>query len=201
MFCQNHRKCKGSPLSGSEPIANTDRYNKDPRITETHNCYTFAADIIDADQIHQCDGKPNCEKRFHQPGGTKGKADLLQIASGRTCKTVEDLMLLDIPDLKKSSFHHTCPTGSSKIALVVDRGDDYHYYKQAVKRTRKGKKGVWLHKDGSNPAKNYDADGMPIVDPEFASRDYRPRSFLNYEDFCGFYCIPRNRPIKLKRDE
>jgi hypothetical protein len=38
------------------------------------------------------------------------------------------------------------------------------------------------------------------VDPEFASRDYRPKSFLNYEDFCGFYCMPRNRPIKLKRD-
>lgn len=110
-------------------------------------------------------------------------------------------MLLDIPDLKPSSFSVKCPAGSSKIALVVDRGEDYHYYKHVTKHTRKGKKGVWLHKDGSNPAKDYDADGLPIVDPEFASRDYRPRSFLNYEDFCGFYCMPRSRQIRLKRDD
>jgi hypothetical protein len=63
--------------------------------------------VIDADQIHQCDGKPGCETRFHQPGGTKGKAGLLQAAAGRTCQTVEDLMFLDIPDLKKSSFKFT----------------------------------------------------------------------------------------------
>jgi len=180
-------------------LYNLDRYNKDPKITETHNCYTFAADIIDMDQVHQCDGKPSCNTRFHQPGGTKGKANLLHSASGRTCKTVESLMSLDIPELTKSSFHSRCPVGSSKIALAVHPGEDYHYYKH-VRKSKKNN-GVWLHKDGSNPAKNFDADGNEIFDPEYAARDYRPRSFLNYKDFCGYYCMPRNYPIRLQRDD
>jgi len=157
--------------------------------------------MIDMDQIHQCDGKANCSLRFHQPGATKGKANLLHTASGRKCSMVEELMHLDIPDLTLSSYESKCPAGSSKIALAVHPGEDYHYYKHARRKTRKGTKGVWIHKDGSNPAKNFDADGLPIMDPEFAARDYRPQSFLNYKDFCGFYCIPRNHPIQLKRDD
>ena len=36
---------------------------------------------------------------------------------------------------------------------------------------------------------------------DIIARDYRPQSFLNYKDFCGFYCMPRNHPIQLKRDD
>lgn len=196
-FCKRHRQCRGDPLSGSEPFADLEKYNKDTQITETHNCYSFAADVIDPELIHQCDGKSNCSKRFHQPGGTKNKAYILQESSNRNCKTVSDLMKMDIPDIARTSFDKKCPSGSSKIALVTAPGEDYHFYKKAV---GKDKKGIWIHKDGSNPAKIYDAEGLPIVDPEYASRDYRPSSFLNYEDFCGFWCMPRNKQIKLSRD-
>jgi hypothetical protein len=79
----------------------------------------------------------------------------------------------------------------SKIALVVDKGEDYHFYRQ-------DKDGMWSHKDGSNKVKRYDALKQPIANPELASRDYRWQgSDLNYEDFCGFYCVPRDPNIRL----
>jgi len=75
----------------------------------------------------------------------------------------------------------------------VHPGEDYHFYRQDAD-------GWWSHKDGSNPVKRYDADRAPIWDPRTAARDYRPRSFLNYKDFCGYYCAPRRRTMRLARD-
>lgn len=195
LFCNKHQTCQGSPLSGSEPRLNTEVYNN-PAVVESHNCYWFATSPNDYDpnQLGQCTGNPKCAPRFHQPGGTKGEAKVLRNSAGRRCKVVERLVNMDIPDLKPSSFKARCPVGSSKIAMVTHPGEDYHFYVE-------GPDGMWLHKDGANSVKNYDAEGRPIFNPEFASRDYRPKSFLNYKDFCGFYCIPRGRRISLKRDE
>jgi len=81
----------------------------------------------------------------------------------------------------------------SKIALVVHPGEDYHFY-------REDDDGLWSHKDGSNPVKRYDADGNLIWNPRTAARDYRKNgSYLNYKDFCGFWCVPRRRTITLSR--
>ena len=77
--------------------------------------------------------------------------------------------------------------------MVVHPGQDYHFLRQ-------DSDGWWSHKDGGNKVKRFDADGLPIWNPETASRDYRPNgSYLNYSDFCGFYCVPRNKSIKLSR--
>jgi hypothetical protein len=102
-------------------------------------------------------------------------------------------MMADVPELRRTTFKARCPAGSSKIALVVHPGEDYHFY-------REDPDGFWSHKDGANKVKRYDAEGKPIVNPQTAARDYRPRgSFLNYKDFCGFYCAPRRKTIKLAR--
>ena len=199
LFCKAHQNCEGSPLSGWEPRINIELFNS-PEVRESHNCYSFATNAYDPSLLHQCDGKPGCEPRFHQPGGTKDKANILRNAAARNCKTVEDLVGLDIPDVKRTSFKARCPVGTSKIAMVSVRGDVYHFYAQYP---REGQRPYvnWLHKDGGNTVKEKDAEGNPIFNPEFASRDYRPASFLNYEDFCGFYCVPRNRKIQLARDD
>jgi len=102
-------------------------------------------------------------------------------------------MRSDVPAIKRTTFKARCPAGKSKIALVVHPGEDYHFY-------REDPDGYWSHKDGSNEVKRFDAEGKPIVNPETAARDYRPRgSFLNYKDFCGFYCVPRNEQVHLAR--
>ena len=181
-----------SPLSSWEPRLEPDRYNKNPVVQDTHNCWDYSMDIVDPDQLKQCDGKgPDCEPLFHQPGGTKGHSNQLQTAEARTCKVVSSLMTEDVPDLKRTTFKSRCPVGSSKIALVVHPGEDYHFYRQDPD-------GYWSHKDGANPVKRFDAEGKPIWNPQTAARDYRPRgSFLNYTDFCGFWCAPRRKTIKL----
>ena len=153
-------------------------------------------DVLDPKQLLQCDGgrRKNCDLMYHQPGGTKGLSKLLRRRTGRRCAVVEKLMSADVSEIRRSTFRARCPVGTSKIAMVVDPGDDYHFMRQ-------DKSGWWSHKDGSNKAKLYDADGLPIVNPMTASRDHRPRSYLNYEDFCGFYCVPRRKKVRLGRDE
>ena len=150
--------------------------------------------MIDPDQITQCDGKPEgCEPLFHQPGGTKGLSDQLMDANARSCKDVTRLMRADVPELKRTTFKAKCPADMSKIALVVHPGEDYHFYRQDPD-------GYWSHKDGSNKVKRFDAEGRPIWNPKTAARDYRPKgSFLNYTDFCNFWCAPRRKTIKLGR--
>lgn len=183
-----------SPRSLSEPPLNPDRYNKDPVIQDRHNCWDYSMDVIDPVQINQCVGEgPECEPMFHQPGGTKGLSNELQRAEGRTCPVVARLMQEDVPELQQTTFKRKCPLGSSKIALVVHPGEDYHFYRQDPD-------GFWSHKDGSNPVKRFDAEGKLIWNPQTAARDYRPKgSFLNYKDFCGFWCAPRRKTIKLAR--
>ena len=195
LFCRRHeQRCQMSPRSLSEPPLNPDRYNKDPVIQDRHNCWDYSMDVIDPAQLTQCDGKgPECEPMFHQPGGTKGLSKELQTAEGRTCAVVSKLMTQDVPDLRRSTFKKKCPIGSSKIALVVHPGEDYHFYRQDPD-------GFWSHKDGSNPVKRFDAEGKLIWNPQTAARDYRPKgSFLNYKDFCGFWCAPRRKTIRLAR--
>lgn len=150
--------------------------------------------VLDPDQLTQCAGKPKgCSLLYHQPGGTRGLSKLLNNASGRSCSTVERLMRADVPDLQKTTFSARCPAGMSKIAMVVHPGEDYHFY-------REDPDGFWSHKDGANKVKRFDAEGLPIWNPETAARNYRPRgSFLNYKDFCGFYCAPRRRTVRLSR--
>lgn len=181
-------------MSGSEPRYDPESYNNDPRVQDAHNCFDYGLNVIDDEQTRQCDNKPRpCEPLFHQPGGTKGLSEILQRKEGRTCKVVDDLMRKDVPELIPSTFTHKCPADKSKIALVVHPGEDYHFYRQ-------DSDGWWSHKDGSNKVKRYDAEGQPIWNPETAVRDYRPKgSYLNYTDFCGFYCAPRRKTIKLAK--
>jgi hypothetical protein len=194
LFCAIHQNCKGSPLSGYEPAYNPDKYNKNPLIQATHNCWAYAADVLDPAQLTQCLNKPKgCQLLYHQPGGTQGHSNELAHAKARTCDVVEKLIREDVPDIQTTTFNARCPAGTSKIVLVVDDGDDYHFYRQDAD-------GMWSHKDGANKVKRYDAEGLPIWNPLTAARDYRPRgSFLNYTKFCGFKCFPRNKTVRLAR--
>jgi hypothetical protein len=149
--------------------------------------------VIDPQQLLQCKDKKGCEPISHQPGGTKGLSKLLHKKGSRKCKTVENLIHKDIPEITPVSFDARCPVGKSKIALVVHPGEDYHFYRQ-------DSDGWWSHKDGSNTVKRFDAEGVPIWNPQTAARNYRGNgSILNYKDFCGFYCVPRRKTIKLGR--
>jgi len=193
LFCALHQGCGLSPVSGYEPIYDPSRYNANPKVQSTHNCFAYGLNVLDPNQLTQCDGKENCKPLYHQPGATKNMAKTLNKAEARTCKVVEQLMQMDVP-MRQTTFRTKCPAKTSKIALVVHPTEDYHFIRQDAD-------GGWSHKDGSNPVKRFDAEGQDIVDPMTAARDYRPHSFLNYSDFCGYYCAPRDHMINLARTE
>ena len=194
VFCANHTRCPLSPMSHSEPAYNPERYNSDPAIYKSHNCYSYSMNVIDPKLVRKCKRntkKNTCRQSFHQPGALNGDRFSLNTETRRTCPVVEKLMISDVPDITKTSFYEQCPSNTSKIALVVDPGEDYHYYRQ-------DSDGMWSHKDGSNKVKRHDAKKSVIANPELASRNYRVQgSELNYEDFCGFYCVPRYDTIRL----
>lgn len=101
-------------------------------------------------------------------------------------------ILGDNPSIKMTTFTATCPKETSKIALVVDADEDYHFYRQDTN-------GMWSHKPGGMPVTNLDALGRPIYDPALCSRNYdKDGSKLNYETFCGYMCVPRDKPLHLK---
>ncbi len=74
----------------------------------------------------------------------------------------------------------TYKAGYYAVALVVAPGVDYHWY-------RLDDNCQWSHKPGSTEARNVDASGNPITDPQAANRDY---GSLNYSDFCGYFYVP-----------
>lgn len=101
-------------------------------------------------------------------------------------------LLGDNPTLSVTRFPDKCPVHTSKIALVVDADEDYHFFRQ-------DSNGQWSHKPGGTPVTNLDADGRPIYDPKLASRNYdKTGSTLNYNIFCSYLCVPRDRPLYLK---
>ena len=48
--------------------------------------------------------------------------------------------------------------------------------------------------------KNVDALGHKIFDVQLANHNFsRPKGDnLNYDRFCGYFCVPRNRPLFIK---
>ena len=193
LFCANHTHCPIAPTNGYEPPYEPDAWNNDPAIYKSMNCYAYAMNFRDPNLVEECrknNGK-DCRQYFPQPGALNGDRYALDASERRNCGVVEKLMMSDVPELEHSTYQDKCPAGKSKIALVVHEKQDYHFYRQ-------NPDGSWSHKDGSNKVKDFDALKRKIMNPAAASRDYRWQgSDLNYRDFCGFYCAPRNHPILL----
>ena len=102
-------------------------------------------------------------------------------------------LLGDNPALKMCKFESKCPTGMSKIALIVDENEDYHFLRQ-------DSNGLWSHKPGARKVTNKDANNRIIYDPALANFNYLSNNngHLNYDIFCSYMCVPRNSYVKLK---
>jgi hypothetical protein len=186
-FCSLHMKhCpRSSPLSGFEPKFNPTLWNKTRALRETHNCYSYSMNIHDPKQIEQCmDEGEDCEAPFHQPGSPSGYAHF----DSRTMKTCPNMVLRilgDNPNISMTTFESRCPPNTSKIGLVVDPKEDYHFLRQDSNM-------LWSHKAGAQPVKNVDAAGNTIWDPQLAYLNYEMnKSALNYKIFCAYLCVPR----------
>jgi hypothetical protein len=167
-------------------------WNTRKELRETHNCFSYAMNVNDPKQIARCAGKPNCRAPFHQPGSAAGYEGF---SSGKpkTCPNMFARLFGDNPGMRPVGFEEKCPRNSSKIALVVDQSDDYHFLRQD------GGRGFWSQKSGAMPVTDRDAGGHKIWDPQLCDLDFRKRgSNLNYDIFCGYLCVPRDRAPVVK---
>jgi hypothetical protein len=90
-----------------------------------------------------------------------------------------------------TTFETRCPANTSKIALVVDPKEDYHFLRQDSNM-------LWSHKAGARPVKNVDAAKSTIWDPQAAFLDYEDDGgSLNYSVFCAYLCVPRTKKLYL----
>lgn len=200
-FCEKHMKScpRKSPLSGNEPKFEPDRWNAKKEVRTTHNCFSYAFNVIDPKQINSCLKDPNCDVPFHQPGSISGWPKFND-KDPKTCPNMIARLLGDNPTLLPSSFELRCPKGTSKIALVVDEDEDYHFLRQDAPGPNDNGIGYFSQKSGALPVKNVDALGYRIFDVQLANHNFsRPKGDnLNYDRFCGYFCVPRDRPLFIK---
>jgi uncharacterized Zn-binding protein involved in type VI secretion len=147
--------------SADNPPYEPGRWNRQP-VRGSTNCYAYAANDPDGHPA----GKP-------QPGEHCGNP-----ATDESCSEVSRAAICDgmiaapDPPLPRPGYY--------PVALVVDPGADYHWY-------RLDSNGGWSHKPGNTSATNIDASGNPITDPKTADRNY---GAFNYSKFCGYFYVP-----------
>jgi hypothetical protein len=190
-FCAAHLKfCpRRSPLTGYEPDFNPDLHNKHGGLKEALNCFAYAFDYKSIPKSKNCT-KNSCPVSFPQPGRASGYPKWSKV-NGKRCPDLMGRLFGDVPDLKITTFENRCPKKYSKIALVVDEDEDYHFYRQ-------DSNGYWSHKPGATDVTHLDATNSPIYDPQLASRLY-PDSGLHYDQFCSYLCAPKSRKLRFKR--
>jgi hypothetical protein len=188
-FCKAHQhKCaRISPRTGFEPDYNPSKYNKHPGLRNSQNCFAYA---FHHTYLPKHCTKDSCNASFHQPGIKSGHPRWSEV-NGKRCPDLIGRLLGDVPSIRLSSFTKRCPKTMTKAAVVTDENEDYHFYRQ-------DSNGYWSHKPGSTDVTNKDASGRFIYDPALASRFY-PKTGLDYKNFCGYFCLPADKPIKIQR--
>lgn len=179
-------------MSGAEPDFDPSLWNDRRDVRETHNCFSYALNVHDPKQIARCRGKKVCEAPYPQPGFASGHEGFSN-ASPKTCPNMLARIFGDNPVIKMTAFESQCPAGASKIALILDESDDYHFLRQ-------DSNGSWSHKPGGTNVTNVDAFGHLIRDPRLACYNYRAagKGQLNYDIFCSYMCVPRNQPLYMR---
>ncbi len=178
-MCFNGGQNPGKPSSGgaavacgSTPCPDHPPYDpglwNNPPIRNSTNCYAYAAN----DPNGHPPGKP-------QPGEHCGHP-----MTDTTCAEVSRAAQCD--GMIPAPNPPTPRAGYYPVALVMDPGVDYHWYRQ-------DDNGRWSHKPGNTDARDVDASGNPITNPQTANRDYSGSGGPNYRDFCGYFYVPAAR--------
>ena len=193
-FCQAHlHSCPvASPLSGWEPEYDPELWNNNKAFKGSHNCYSYAMNVYDPKQVEKCKRTKNCNVPYHLPGAASGY-EKFSNDRPKVCPNMLSRLFGDNSSIVLSDFQSKCPNGYSKISLIIDENEDYHFLRQ-------DSNAYWSHKPGGNRVTPLDAFDHPIWNPKLANYNYvlRKDSSLNYDVFCSFLCVPRNRPLYLR---
>lgn len=148
---------------------------------------------VETDIIQKCEKAEDCTIGFPQPGYASGHPQFSKYVY-KGCLDMVHRLWGDNPDVKATQFHLRCPYTTSKIALIVDPKRDYHFL-------REDPDGFWSHKPGSMDVSRIDSSGRPILRPDRALFIYKNhKEPLRYTKFCGYFCVPRDRPMMMKTE-
>ena len=192
-FCKHHlRQCPlGSPLTHWEPKYRPDIWNNNEYIKLSHNCFAYAMNTIEKKQVERCKKDKYCDTPFHQPG-LSAKYGPFYVDVPKTCPGLVVRILGDNPDITRTTFEKKCPAKTSKVALVIDEDEDYHFLRQ-------DSNGFWSQKSGGRAVTNKDASGHKIWNPQLSYMNYKDgKNTLNYDIFCSYLCVPRDKSLNLK---
>jgi hypothetical protein len=129
-----------------------------PAVQPHNNCYNYARNWR--------------TDTFAQPGRAHGAQATTMACGAVTTAAMADGLRRRCDCLPASEWPRRL------MALVVDPGWDYHWY-----RHQRG--GFWGHKPGSTAARNTDNNNAVITDPETCARG-------GYTDFCGYFYAGRS---------
>lgn len=191
-FCKKHLHfCpRRAPTNGYEPPYEPELWNH-PILVKAYNCFAFAFNIRDKAQEEKCKSYERCKVAFHQPGSIAGYPPINEKKT-KTCPNIIARMMGDNKILP-SAFELKCPAHMSKIGLMIDPNQDYHFVRQNPPSGR-AKIGYFSGKSGEMPVTDLDAQGHKIFDVELANFDYRKTSdSLRYTEFCGYFCVSRKK--------
>ena len=130
-------------------------WSEDGFVRDWNNCYNYANN--------------RRTDTYASPGEASG-----QEFNTLTCLSIDSAVLRDGLETC-TDITQPIPPGKARIALCVNPGTDFHWY-------REDRNGMWSHKIGKGKALNRDNSGQPISDPEKADRG-------GYTDFCGYYFV------------
>jgi len=151
-------------MTGYEPNYEPNLWNKKREHQDTHNCFAYAMNVLDEQQIQNCLADKECNLPFHQPGSAAGYPRFSS-DKPKTCPNMIVRLLGDNPSMSLISFERKCPPKTSKIALIVDEDEDYHFLRQ-------DSNGWWSQKGGAKPVTNKDASDRRIWDPALCDNDW-----------------------------
>jgi hypothetical protein len=182
-----------SPRSGMEPVLNLAGWNKISNLKNSHNCFSYAMNTVDKVLMNKCNETPECNVGTPQPGYASGHGEFSNDHE-KGCSDMVSRLIGDNYDIKYTEFENKCPNNTSKIALIVDPKRDYHFLRQ-------DSNGYWSHKPGSMDVTTKDASKRPILRPDLAYFTYKHKDGpLAYTKFCGYYCVPRGKPLFVEFD-
>jgi hypothetical protein len=198
--------CPAKPVKSDSPKYEPLLWNDGGVIQKSTNCYAYA---MNSRAGHPAGGKP-------QPGDTSGTPT----ASPVTCPSTTNAVLKDgkpdhilpaprCPYNQQQKRPPPDKAGCYLVALVItskpdgyDAVDgvvyvnDYHWYRQ-------DDDGSWSHKPGHAIARNTDASGNPIANPETANRrsaggvQFIPALkksvpvIIDYDMLCGYFYVKK----------
>lgn len=124
-----------------------------PTVQPHNNCYNYARDWR--------------TDTFAQPGRAHGAQTGNMACASVTTAAMADGLKKRCDCLPQSEYPRRL------MALVIDPGADYHWY-----RHQRG--GFWGHKPGPTQARNWDDSNVIVTDPETCNRG-------GYVNFCGYF--------------